>query len=107
MHAAIYFWPESPSQPNFVLMAAHDGQLLAAIGLIVGWVVLGPGRLWVRLLAAPVLVGLWFWPVNWQMQPRDTPGSFVVTMFLCSTAIFLGLRAVGFKVVRQPATLVR
>jgi hypothetical protein len=104
LHAAIYFWREDPAAPNFVLMAAHDAQLLVASGLIVGWIVLGPGWLWLRVAAAPVLVGLLFFAGNGQMQPRDTPNTFMLTVFCCTVVLIAVLRGWGWQVVRSVAT---
>jgi len=103
LHAAIFLWPENPARPNFVVTAAHDAQLLSAIVIIIGWGVLGPGHLWIRLAAAPILIGLWFLPWNSAMQPREANDSFVGTVFLCSVVLIGGLRAVGQRVVNRSA----
>jgi hypothetical protein len=103
LHAVIFLWPENPARPNFVVTAAHDAQLLSAIVLIIGWGVLGPGRLWIRLAAAPILVGLWFLPWNSAMQPREANDSFVASVFLFSAVLIGGLRAVGARIVKRSA----
>jgi hypothetical protein len=103
LHGAVFCWSEDPSQPNFVLVAAHDAQLLSAIVLILGWVVLGPGRWWIRVIASPVLVGLWFLPWNAQMQPRELAEGFIAA-FCCAAAVLIcGLRAMGFSVAKLPS----
>src|SRR5262245_7830254 len=101
LHATIFFWPENPSRPNFLLATAHDAQLLAAIVLIIGWVVLGPGRLWVRLAASPILVWLWFLPWNAAMQPREMTTGFVITFFFAASVVIGGLRLVGLRIDRR------
>jgi hypothetical protein len=103
LHATIFWWPENPARPNFVVTAAHDAQLLSAIVLIVGWGVLGPGRLRVRLAAAPILVGLWFLPWNSAMQPRQASDSFVASVFLFSVLLIGGVRVLGARIVKRSA----
>jgi hypothetical protein len=104
LHATVFFGPEDPSNPNFLLTAAHDAQLLSAIVLIVGWVVLGPGRLLVRLLAAPVLVCLWFLPWNSAMQPREISTGFIGTLFCVAVVLSGGLRVCGLRIARRSAS---
>jgi hypothetical protein len=104
LHGAVFFWREDPSRPNFVLTAAHDAQLLSASVLIVGWAALGPGRWWIRLAAAPVLIGLWFLPWNGAMQPREITAGFVGTLFCAAAVVAYGLRACGLRVAPRAAT---
>jgi hypothetical protein len=104
LNAGIFFWPENPSQPNFLLAAAHDAQLLSVIVLVIGWVVLGPGHLWLRLIAAPALVWLWFLPWNAAMQPREMTAAFIKTFFWAAAVLICGLRVCGLRISKRSAT---
>src|SRR5205085_9612766 len=95
LQATIFLWRENPSQPNFLLSTAHDAQFLSAIVLIIGWVVFGPGRLSIRLMASPILVWLWFQPWNAVMEPREMTARFITTFFCSATVLMCGLRAPG------------
>jgi hypothetical protein len=101
LHLGVFLWAENPARPNFLVTAAHDAQLLSAIVLIIGWGVLGPGKLWIRLAAAPILIWLWFLPWNSAMQPREANESFVASVFFCSAVLIGGLRAVGQRIVKR------
>jgi len=101
LNVAVFLWRENPSRPNFLLSSAHDAQLLSAIVLIVGWIVLGPGRLWIRLAASPFLVGLWLLPWNRAMQPRDMPADFLVMLVGASILLVGVLRVAGLRVSRS------
>src|SRR6185369_7665426 len=73
---------------------------LSAIVLIVGWGILGPGRLWIRLLSAPAFAGLWFLPWNSAVQPRQLETGFF-TIYLCAVLAFVGgVRLSGIRIVR-------
>lgn len=101
LHAAIFFWQEDPSRPNFLLSTAHDAQLLSAIVLTIGWVMLGPGRLWIRLAVSPLLVYIFFLLWHRAMVPRETTVGFVVTFFCAAAVLMGGLRAAGLRIVRR------
>jgi hypothetical protein len=100
LHAIIFLWPENWSRPNFLLITAHDAQLLSATVIIIGWVVLGPGRLWVRLAAAPALAWLWFLLLNRALDSREITAAFFAAYVGCVAVLVSAVRALGLQVRR-------
>ncbi|HZN32468.1 MAG TPA: hypothetical protein VFB80_01570 [Pirellulaceae bacterium] len=100
LHLAIFLWPEAGGQPQFLIQAAHDAQLLSGIVLIVGWCILGPGSPWLRGGALPVLAILWFLPWNERIMPRETTAAFQFTLAITAAAVIVLLRLLGFRMQR-------
>jgi hypothetical protein len=98
MHLAIFLWPERSGQPDLLVSAAHDAQLYSAIVLIAAWAVLGPGWLWVRIGALPVLVVLWYLPWNTRMFPRDTSDSFSIGVGIAAAVLVVIVRCFGQRI---------
>ena len=99
VHVVIFCWAERADQPNFLVAAAHDAQLLSAIVLILAWAVLGPGWVWVRGGALPLLVAMWFLPWNTRMFPRETTASFPIAVAASAAMIVVCLRICRLRVV--------
>jgi hypothetical protein len=75
-------------------------QLLPAAQLILltGWIVLGPGPLWVRLPAAPVLLLLW--AMGWTGsagQGVETTGTWLLAAGVAAAIAALGIRCCGLR----------
>jgi len=102
LHLVIFLWPEDVSLPNLLLTSVHDAQHLSGIVLVVAWAILGPGRLWVRLVALPVLAILWFLPWNTRMVPRDVHGEFLCYMLLTAAITVVAIRLCGLRIARLP-----
>src|SRR5262245_57223834 len=103
LHAAIFLWPENWSRPNFLLITAHDAQFLSAVVLILGWVVRGPGWLWLRLVAVPALAGLWYLALNRTLESRETTVGFVCAYVCCVAVLVIAVRVLGLRVKRVAA----
>jgi hypothetical protein len=99
VHVVIFCWAERADQPNFLVSSAHDAQLLASIALILAWAVLGPGWIWVRVGALPLLVAMWFLPWNTRMFPRETTASFPIAVAASAAVIVISLRICRLRVV--------
>lgn len=104
LQAAIFLWPEQSGEPGFLLKTSHDAQLFGAIVLILAWSVLGPGWLWVRGGALPLLVGAWFLPWNTRMIPRDTVDWFPIAIAATAVVLVIGLRLCGLRVAKSEFT---
>jgi hypothetical protein len=104
LQAAIFLWPEQSGESGFLLKTAHDAQLFGAIVLILAWSVLGPGWLWVRGGALPLLVGAWFLPWNTRMIPRDTADWFPIAIAATAVVLVIGLRLCGLRVAKSEFT---
>ena len=75
-------------------------QLLPAAQLILlmAWAVLGPGPLWVRLPAAPVLLLLW--AVGWTSSTKvavETTATLLLSAGVAAAAFALGIRCCGIR----------
>ena len=99
LHGLVFACPDETASSRFMPMTwAHDAQALAVAALMLGWGILGPGRLAVRVLGAAVLIPVWFFVV---MQPRSVPAESVATVFCAAALILAGIRLCGFRVARS------
>ena len=98
LHLGIFLLPERSGRPELLVTAAHDAQLYSAIVLILAWAVLGPGWLWLRIGALPLLVGLWYLPWNTRMFPRETAASFPAAIGIAAAVLVVMLRCFGQRV---------
>jgi hypothetical protein len=103
LNGLIFFWPEDALWSSFLLTSLREAELLSAILLVVGWAILGPGKLWIRLLVSPALIGMWFWRSITVMQPWEPTRAFAFTYFSAVVFPVVGLRVGGFKIVRPLA----
>ncbi|HEX5103967.1 MAG TPA: hypothetical protein VFV87_09170, partial [Pirellulaceae bacterium] len=92
LHVSIFFWAERADQPSFLVSTTHDAQLYSAVALILAWTVLGPGWVWLRGGALPLLVIAWFLPWNTQMFPRETAASFPLAVAASAALIVVAIR---------------
>jgi len=108
LHLAIFYWPEHVSLParvrigpDYLLSTAHDAQLYSSIVLILAWTVLGPGWIWLRAAALPLLLVAWSLPWNTRMFPRETTASFPIAVGVAATVLVVVLRCCGQRTQRM------
>lgn len=97
-HLVLMTWTAWGGELGVLILSLRDSLIVTQPSLVVAWAILGPGRWWLRLTMAPVLLwlGLWWGAVPYLNLP-DYDNRYFLSLTVSLIAVIGALRCCGLS----------